>query len=292
MSETILTHILGAEPNSEEWRGSILLIHGIDGDYKATWQNEERPEWLELLCSQLPGLAIISADLQYSKWHREYDEKEGKVTAEKLLEEYSIELMDEIHKWSLLDRRLVIVAHSLGGVLARQFLVDTLTLDRENYYQDRKRMLRALVFLGCPQHGSPLARKSLSWIAGFQGARSIVSKDLREGSRFLNLLKPRFAASVSEYDFCKIVSVHETLCLWHDYQKMGWGPVKRLAGKAIGPVVPKEYSTLGIDQEINFDADTCHNKITEMKFSDRSSVLEVIRDELTIQDKTIPAFQL
>ena len=110
------------------------------------------------------------------------------------------------------DRPIVLVAHSLGGILAKQALVNA----RNNpIYEDTLKTVRGLVFFGVPHAGGDRGAVYLGNIAA-SIAQSImpkgVSKDimetLKDGSLYSDILKDMFRHQLENYS---IVSFYERL---------------------------------------------------------------------------------
>ena len=153
----------------------VLCVHGVDSG----------PQTFADLRGYLSAQGVVSGTFGYAN-----DE-----AIDRIAEELSARL--KAHKGDHPDRRVVIVAHSMGGLVARSML-ETPRLDPQN--------VSTLIMLGTPNQGSHLARfrNSLDLLelledpgdrprvlAPFLDGVGEASLDLRPGSPFLVRLNSR-----------------------------------------------------------------------------------------------------
>lgn len=267
----MLNHVSGPTPNGDQWKATVLLVHGIDGNHKSTWANQGSPEeWYSELTSEFAGLSVVSADLDYSHARR-FSSREN------LIEHLSGRLLSEIAKARLFDRHLYVVAHSLGGILTKRLLTDSQLFDEAGYFEKRRINLKSIFFLGVPHIGSPWAQKRLAKVLGFARLRSTTSRDLAPGSRALEDINKKFVGSLNRFGRMEIHSIHETLPV---RPKIGLGFVERRVHKILedlGPVVPPDFARLGIESEQNLECQACHFSLPKFEFAGNEVLRERIR---------------
>jgi hypothetical protein len=153
------THVLDASSAQPDGK-IVVLVHGLCMN-DLQWQREGRDHG-----------AVIERELGYAPVYLHYNSglhtsSNGELFAG-LLEEL-------VARWPHRVRELVILAHSMGGLVARS----AIHLGREAGY-DWPRLLRKLVFLGTPHHGAPLERGG-SWVDLVMGATRFTAPFRRLG---------------------------------------------------------------------------------------------------------------
>lgn len=263
----MIEYLHGEKCGARQWRSSILLIHGIDGDHHSTWSaNPKTKPWYDEICKSLPGIAIYSARLPYSN-------RRTSGSYEKLIENHSRDLVNSVQTHRFLDRHLYIVCHSLGGILAKRFIADTLVNDPESYYRLRRINLRGIHFLGVPHHGSPWADLRTARALSVLGLRSETSKDLKPGSRILADINENFLSGIGHFNFCRIINFHETLPMSHPWY------LRPLLNR-LGPVVPRKYSELPAKNAVNIEVGACHVSLPKMSFPGSEEIIARIISEV------------
>ena len=175
---------------SAENQKQIILIHGLDDPGKV-WMN----------------LAPYLSERSYNVWIMTYPNDQPIRKSAELFHQELVELNDNS------SSNLVIIAHSMGGLVAREVL----TNQQFNCLQPQCKIpaVKKLIMLGTPNHGSELARfrefaevreqiarsiegtaSWLDWIFDGAGEAGI---DLTPGSHFLTELNDRLHPQDTDY---------------------------------------------------------------------------------------------
>jgi pimeloyl-ACP methyl ester carboxylesterase len=136
--------------HSEIWRDAktkrktiIIFVHGITGDCRTTWTNENTGAiWPELL---VHDDAFAEADvLSYG-----YSSPQNEPAL--LIPELAVQMRDTLEQLGALDHeRIVFVAHSMGGLIVRSMMLLP-------HSEDIVRRIRCLFLLATPHLGSDFA---------------------------------------------------------------------------------------------------------------------------------------
>ena len=130
---------------------NVVFIHGLGGDARATWMHRPQdhttlwPQWVgeDARCN----VWILGYDAAFSGW------TEGTMP----LPEQGTALMSALlYEPGLLDKPLVLVGHSLGGLVIKSGVVNADTLG-DPRFQPVLQSLAAVVFVGTPHQGSSWA---------------------------------------------------------------------------------------------------------------------------------------
>lgn len=124
-------------------------------------------------------------------------------------------------------KSISVVAHSMGGLVAREMLTDPALRYAEKARQKKIPAVDRLIMVGTPNHGSELAqfrfftemRDQLTsmfgdryhWLQGFVDGAGEAGIDLIPGSRFLTRLNRR-----SHPDGVKMVAIAGVISPWHE----------------------------------------------------------------------------
>lgn len=133
----------------ESRKFDILFIHGLTGDPKETWTSEAGDYWPSWLCEDFPGASVYSLGYPaslFEKWAKK----------EMDLFERAGNALEYVVAKGIGERPLVIIAHSLGGILAKQIV----RCSRDAEDDDWKKVAPAtklVVFLATPHTGAALA---------------------------------------------------------------------------------------------------------------------------------------
>ena len=171
----------GREPRR---RGSVVLVHGLDDPGKV-WRS----------------LAPMLFDQGFDVWLMQYPNDQPIAESAGLL-------FEELK--GLSDRgidRVSIVAHSMGGLVSREMLTRPVPPYGASAREGLVPEVTALIMVGTPNHGSPLARIRVlaeardqltrlakgegSWLGGILDGAGEAKIDLLPGSRFLADLNRR-----------------------------------------------------------------------------------------------------
>jgi len=137
----------------EEINSHVIFFHGLNGDLHKTWQSSANPPvfWPQWLAEDITGLAVWSVGYEaaFSKW---------KGTAMHLPDR-AMNVLERI----LLEPRLktgeiILVGHSLGGLLIKQLLrsAESIAKQRGDAAEFVERV-RRVAFLATPHFGADLA---------------------------------------------------------------------------------------------------------------------------------------
>lgn len=161
-----------AEPQSAK---AIVFLHGVNGDWRKTWTNSAtRLFWPDAL-GRSTGWGTYSV---------EYDANTNWGRATMPLQERAVSIAELLRDASqLAEKEIAIVAHSFGGVVAKQMY--RYIHDRDRYH-DLKQRLAGIVFLGTPHSGADIATYGhyLRWALG----STVTLEDLRAHSPLLTEL--------------------------------------------------------------------------------------------------------
>ena len=128
-------------------RCDVVFIHGLGGDGRGTWQAGTAPPfyWPEELGKDIPdaGVWVVNYDAQISEW----------LGHTMPIEVRSQNLLNRLKNAGIGERRIVFVAHSLGGLLVKQMLQDSTDLQVKDWHDIGLRT-KGVVFLGTPNTGS------------------------------------------------------------------------------------------------------------------------------------------
>ncbi len=139
---------------------AVVFIHGLGGDKIGTWMHESAssddcwPHWLGQ--DSDTDVWTLGYDAQLSAW------KEQAMPVPDQADQCADLLLSEN---GLSKRSLILIAHSLGGVVAKTIVVNCLTKD-DPHMRSLTERIQAIVFIATPHAGSQLASlaQTLSWI--------------------------------------------------------------------------------------------------------------------------------
>lgn len=164
----------------------VVFIHGLHGHSIKTWALDAHAEsWLSWIRSVQQRTTFISLgyDVSVSEW----------LGGSMSLYDRAVNLIESLDGYLTDDIPVVILAHSYGGLLAKQIV--RLSSDNKPRWKTAK-VLRAIVFFGTPHSGSRLASigRRFSWI--FRGSK--VVPELSYGSPEVVDLNRWFRQSLPE----------------------------------------------------------------------------------------------
>ncbi|WP_155648923.1 esterase/lipase family protein [Burkholderia stagnalis] len=147
MAELIQVH----NPVNSSGKPRIVFVHGLDGHFRSTWMANPKdddtlwPKWV----GQATGCPVwlLSYGAATSRWKADAMALPRQATA--ILERLSIES-------AMLESPLVLVGHSLGGLIIKTLLRQGVTLDVERHAR-LARNIKGIAFIGTPHFGSRLA---------------------------------------------------------------------------------------------------------------------------------------
>lgn len=127
----------------------VVFIHGITGDPKGTWTNYEGAFWPDWLVDDISGLCIHTAGYPssvFAKWAKK----------EMTLHERASSLAEHMVSQGIGRRPLIIVCHSLGGLLAKELFRACCEAQDEDW-DALGDQLKLVVFFATPHKGAALA---------------------------------------------------------------------------------------------------------------------------------------
>lgn len=193
-----------ANTTNADRRADIVFIHGLNGDSLGTWINKTTKfYWPSELGKELPDLGIwaLNYDAHTSAW--------GGSTMS--IESRSKNLLEVLRNDGIGDRRIVFVAHSLGGVMVKQLLHDANDLEKPDWAPIGTRT-KAVIFLGTPNAGSslPNVEKMFDRIVPFVSRATITRDQLAYGAPILLQLNEWYRDRYEGLDI-QTLSFYETI---------------------------------------------------------------------------------
>ncbi|HUD40850.1 MAG TPA: hypothetical protein VMR06_02515 [Dokdonella sp.] len=148
-------------PNREM---DVVFIHGLGGDAFGTWRHggDESTSWPHWLGADTPNVGVWSLGYAAapSKWPRIFgwfgltSRDAGYAMS---LPDRARQVVDLMIQKGLGQRPLILVGHSLGGLLTKQLLRYSVGADQESGHQMIAQATSAVLFLGTPHTGAALA---------------------------------------------------------------------------------------------------------------------------------------
>ena len=144
-NKTGILPIAGTENSNRDL--DILFIHGLGGDALSTWQYENNNKyfWPQALISDFPNIGIwtIGYGATASSWVEDVMSMEDRT--ENLLNLLSLKNIGK--------KPFVLIAHSMGGLIAKYILTQAAQSNNPNY-QAIANNCQGIVFLAVPHNGS------------------------------------------------------------------------------------------------------------------------------------------
>jgi hypothetical protein len=218
-----------------------IFMHGLTGDPVATWTSagSGEPEgdfWPRWLSKDIPGLNLYTLGYSasiFARWARK----------EMALHEQAIATLDLLAAYDIGSRPIIIIAHSLGGVLAKQ-LIRFGSEAASPAFKAISNNCRLVVFIATPHTGSSLA-SILEFFVPHLISNSIAL--LQSGGSQLDDLNQAYRNIASEKGI-RTVTYYET----HKTKKVAFVVERRDADPGIGEVpVPVPANHLDICKPIN-----------------------------------------
>ncbi|CZR66344.1 uncharacterized protein PAC_16245 [Phialocephala subalpina] len=186
--ELVITCILAANADIN----SIIAVHGLGGNWKQTWTDENKALWLrDILPLQLPEARIMSygynSRTAFSKGITNINDE-----AEIFLSALNGKRQTKDQK----TRPIIFIAHSLGGIVVKKALI--LAHEQPERYADLSKSVRGVIFFGVPHRGSDVAywgtfaANLLETIQLGFGTNSNFVKDLQRNSETLANISEQF----------------------------------------------------------------------------------------------------
>ncbi|KAF2968642.1 hypothetical protein GQX73_g4898 [Xylaria multiplex] len=239
-------HLLTEEPQSPTM--DIVAIHGLNGHYSETFTDKSwyghGTLWLkDLLPKKIPGCRVMS--FEYDASINSMSVANVRDAARSLLELLRDKREDTIYS----DVPIVIVAHSLGGIVIKQALVLA-----EDDYPNMANCTKGIVFFGTPHRGADAAQWALMaekiGHAVLRTSRSAFVKILEKNSEGLYKISEDFRPMAANY---AIVSFYEEYAF-------------NILGKVI---VDKDSAIMGLPHEQKMMLSGTHTSMVRFSSSDK-----------------------
>ncbi|GKZ21143.1 hypothetical protein AbraIFM66951_008668 [Aspergillus brasiliensis] len=240
------THFLGLTPLNDhghlQARYDCVVISGLASHPFGSWQPKEDKKYMWILDKLARGEQLVRAIL-YG-----YDTKLQGSTSFQTIPDLAKQLIDQLHahRDPKCETPLAFLAHSLGGLVLKQALLDLAKYRRGDEYRRLLNAVRGAIFFGVPSQGM----ETSTWEAFVQEQpNEILIKALSKTSDFIPKLTKEFNEALGEH--CKFFWAYEqnqspTVI----QQKKADGQLTR-EGKAV-TLVTAESATCGF---INSDPD-------------------------------------
>jgi tetratricopeptide (TPR) repeat protein/pimeloyl-ACP methyl ester carboxylesterase len=149
-----MAQIIHVGSGSGKLRANVIFLHGLGGDPRGTWRNgpDDQSFWPQWLVDDIKGLGVYSMGYEspVSRWHG---------TAMHLTDRANNVLERILAEHSLQKGQLILIGHSLGGLIIKQLLrtaesKSRYSADAANLFQ----RVEKVAFLATPHSGADLAR--------------------------------------------------------------------------------------------------------------------------------------
>jgi hypothetical protein len=138
-------HFIGGEKTLKR-RGDIVFIHGLDGDAWETWGNKTAefywPKWLSERYADV-GVWCVKYDASSSEW-------QGNPMG---IGDRSESILAQMRHKGIGQRPILLICHSLGGIVAKRMIVDSAIRTHEMNVQFINQ-IKGIAFLATPHSGS------------------------------------------------------------------------------------------------------------------------------------------
>lgn len=128
-------------------KADVVLLHGLHGDWRRTWaQRRTNSSWPEWLAEDMPHLSVwcVRYGASGTRW------RGGSMP----ISDRATSLLAALKVHGLGLRPLVLVGHSLGGLLIKQMVLHCATMGDQ--YENLMDQLMGVVFFSTPHNGSGL----------------------------------------------------------------------------------------------------------------------------------------
>ncbi|EHK19922.1 uncharacterized protein TRIVIDRAFT_122435, partial [Trichoderma virens Gv29-8] len=188
-----------ADP-SQDVAVDIIAVTGLAGHAFGSWKSKNKPDmWLrDFLPEAVPNARILTYG---------YDTKLPGSQSEASIPDLSRRLLESIktiRSGHAKNRPLILMGHSLGGLVVKEAIAEAFEGSEDD--QAIFRSCYALMLFAVPNRG--LDNSNLMYMVRGQPNEDLV-KDLKQSSRFLNMLGQRFNKYFT-LDDSKIICIYET----------------------------------------------------------------------------------
>ncbi|CAI6099554.1 unnamed protein product [Clonostachys chloroleuca] len=155
MSQTESAYGLGEISSPDNATVDIVFVHGLFGNRRSTWTSSSGNFWpKELLAKDYPQARIFTFGYDADVIATRADQE---VTYGKI-ESHAVEICNGlVGIRGKLDRPIVFIAHSMGGLVCAKVIVSGATVSSEDNVAIVASQTRGIIFMATPIYGSDLA---------------------------------------------------------------------------------------------------------------------------------------
>ena len=139
-------------PGEGEPKADVIFVHGLGGDAFTTWQHDQakpNDSWPYWLAEEVPDVAVWTLGYD-AAWHRWFGRDAMPLTHR------ALDVLGELVRHRIGRAPIVLICHSLGGLVVKQVLLSAVTLNNPAW-QRIAHQTRAIAFVGTPHAGADLA---------------------------------------------------------------------------------------------------------------------------------------
>jgi tetratricopeptide (TPR) repeat protein len=142
-------------------KADVIFVHGLGGDYAATWRHDQNSSWPHWLAEEFSDVGVWS--LEYAASPTKLARVRGWFTGDRdagysmALPDRAGQVLDRMVQKHLGERPLFFICHSLGGLLVKQILRKADDADDDPRKKQVATQTRAVLFLATPHNGAELA---------------------------------------------------------------------------------------------------------------------------------------
>ncbi len=256
---------------------AIIFLHGLDGHGSKTWMTDPEDEstlWPKWLAADINcAVFLVAYDAALSRWQN----------SAMPLPDQGDSVLDLLASESdLKNRPLILVGHSMGGLVIKTLIHNGLTKGVARY-QKIVEQIRGVVFIGTPHKGSQLATLA-KFMSPLLRTNAQV-KNMQNHDEHLRSLNQQFLAYYNNPPSGKVA-----VRTFAETQGIFIG--KKIAGFRIGPtttIVDPDSSEPHVPGEIAVRLPEDHISICKLANKDQplyKSLLQFVRDEVDLSSLT------
>ena len=172
-----------ANTDRKDRTADVIFVHGLGGGAHGTWQNGKAGFfWPQELGNELPHCGVWS--LGYEAGMVPWFGADGLP-----IEDRAVNLGHKLTTRNLGDRPIVFIAHSMGGLMVKEIVVQSLTAG-DPALSTLVSRIAGIVFCGTPHRGSQVALMARRLSAVLRTQQHI--RDMAAGERHLDRMHSRF----------------------------------------------------------------------------------------------------
>jgi pimeloyl-ACP methyl ester carboxylesterase len=128
--------------------GDVIFVHGLGGDGRVTWSAASDAFWPLWIFDDLQTINVWTLEYPASIF--------GSANGSLVISDQAKQVLDLLASHSIGKRPLVLVAHSLGGLLVKQLLRTAVELHKPDW-EAIATSTKGVLFLATPHTGSSIA---------------------------------------------------------------------------------------------------------------------------------------